>query len=94
MPSPDCSPWRETLREWPIDCEAFEIEFPWEDPNSSNPGKSGAALLDFFHALQGNVTNWTRMMERNGMTTLVAHEEDLFGSEGAKATSRLEIDWI
>jgi len=36
-----------------------------------------------FHALQGNVTNWIRKMER----TLAAHGEDLFGSEGAKATS-------
>ena len=40
---------------------------------SGNPSKSWAALLDFFHALQGNVTNWIRKMERNGMTTLAAH---------------------
>jgi len=91
----NCSPWRETLREWLIKCEAFEavpqIEFPWEDPNSSNPSKSWAALLDFFHAFQGNFTNWIRKMGRNGMTTLAAHGEDLFGSEGAKATSRAEL---
>jgi len=24
LPGPTCSLWRETLREWPIDCEAFE----------------------------------------------------------------------
>jgi len=58
---------------------------------SGNPSKSWAALLDFFHALQGNVTNWIRKMERNGMTTLAAHGEDLFGSEGAKATIRAEL---
>ena len=91
MPGPNCIPCKETLREWLIDCETFEavpqIEFPWEDSDSCNPGKSWAALLDFFHALQGNVTNWIRNMERNGMTTLAAHGEDLFGSEGAKATS-------
>jgi len=68
FPGPTCSPWRDTLREWLIDCEAFEavpqIEFPWEDPDSSNPGKSWAALLDFFRALQGNATNRIRKMER------------------------------
>ena len=58
---------------------------------SGNPSKSWAARLDFFHALQGNVTNWIRKMERNGMTTLAAHGEDLFGSEGAKATIRAEL---
>jgi len=51
FPGPTCSPWRETLREWLIECEAFEavpqIEFSWEDSDSSNPGKSWAALLDF-----------------------------------------------
>ena len=61
MPGPNCSLWRECLREWLIDCEAFvavpQIEFPWEDLDSYNPGKFWAALLDFFHALQGNVTN-------------------------------------
>jgi len=95
MSGPSCSLWKETLGEWLIDCEAFEtipqIEFPWEDPDSSNPGKSWAALLDFFRAFQGNVTNWIRKMERNGMTTLAAHGEDLFGSEGAKATTRAEL---
>jgi len=95
MPGPSCSLWRETLHELLIDCEAFEaipqIEFPWEDPDSSKPGKSWAVLFDFFHALQGNVTNWIRKMERNGMTTLAAHGEDLFGSEGAKATIRAEF---
>ena len=91
MPKPTCSLWRERL----IDCEAFEavpqIEFPWEDPDSSNSGKSWAALLDFFCALHGNVTNWIRMMERNGINTLAAHGEDLFGSEGAKASIRAEL---
>ena len=95
MPGPSCSLSRETLREWLKDCEAFEavpqIEFPWEDPDSSNPGISWAALLDFFCALQGSVTNWIRKMERNGMTTLAAHGEDLFGSEGTKATIRAEL---
>jgi len=95
MPSPDCSPWRETICEWLIDCEAFEavpqIKFPWEDPDSSNLGKSWAALLDFFYALQGNVTKWIRKMERNGMTKIAAHGVDLFGSEGAKATTRAEL---
>jgi len=93
--SPTCSPWRETLREWLIDCEAFEavpqIEFPWGGPDSSNPGKSWAALLDFFHALQGNVTNWIRKMEHNGMNTLAAHGEDLFGSKGVKTSIRVEL---
>jgi len=83
------------LREWLIDCEAFEavpqIEVPWEDSDSSNPGKSWAALLDFFHALQGNVTNWIRKMERNSINTLAAHGEDLFGSEGAKASIRVDL---
>jgi len=95
MPIHNCSPWREPLPEWLIDCEACEavpqIEFAWEDPDCSNPGKSWAALLDFFHTLQGSVTNWIRKMERNGMTTRAAHGEDLFGSEGAKATSRAEL---
>jgi len=95
MPGPSCSLWRETLREWLIDCKTFEavpkIEFPWEDPDSSNPGKSSAALLDFLCALQGNVTNWIRKMERSGMTKLVAHGEDLFGSEGANASIRAEL---
>ena len=48
-------------------------------------------MIDFFHAVQGNVTNWICKMERNGMTTLAAHGEDLFGSEGAKATIRAEL---
>ena len=78
-----------------IDCEAFEavpqIEFPREDPDSSNTGKSWAALLYLFHAFQGNVTNWIRKMEHSGMTTLAAHGEDLFGSDCAKATSRAEF---
>jgi len=95
MPGPTCSLWRETLREWLIDCEAFEavpqIEFPWEDPDSSNPGKSWAALLDFFCALLGNVTIRIRKMERNCMNTFAAHVEDLFGSEGAKASIRAEL---
>jgi len=95
MTGPNCSPWRKPLREWLIDCEAFEavpqIEFPWEDLDSSNPGKSSAALLDFFHELQGNTTNRIRKMERNGMTTLANHGEDPFGSEGAKITSRAEL---
>jgi len=95
FPGPTCSPWRETLREWLIDCEVFEavpqIEFPCEDPDSSNPGKSWAALLDFFRALQGNVTNWIRKMERNGMNTLAPHGKDLFGSEGVKASIRAEL---
>jgi len=30
-------------------------------------------------------------MERNGMNTLAAHGEDLFGSEGAKASIRVEL---
>ena len=30
-------------------------------------------------------------MERNGMNTLAAHGEDLFGSEGAKASIRAEL---
>jgi len=30
-------------------------------------------------------------MERIGMTTLAAHGKDLFGSEGAKATTRAEL---
>ena len=30
-------------------------------------------------------------MERNGMTTLAAHGEDLFGSEGAEATNNAEL---
>ena len=87
---------RETLRGWLMDKEAFEvvphIEFPWEDPDASNPSRSWAALLDFFHALQGNVTNWIRKMERNGMYTLAAHGEDLsqVGPEGAKASFRAE----
>jgi len=68
-----------------------QIEFPWEDSDSSNPGKSWAALLDFFHALQGNVTNWIRKMECNGINTLAAHGEDLFGSEDAKASIRAEL---
>jgi len=97
FPGPTCSPWRETLRVWLIDCEAFDseavpqIEFPWEDSDSSNPGKSLAALLDFFHALQGNVTNWILKIERNGINTLAAHGEDLFRSEGAKASIRAEL---
>ena len=44
MPVPKCSPWRETLREWLIDCEAFEafpqIEFLWENPDSFGQSKS------------------------------------------------------
>jgi len=92
-----CSFWRETLCDWLVDCEAFEavpqIEFPWEDPNSSNPGKSWAALLEFFRALQGNVTDLIRKMEHNGMNTLSAHGDDLFGSEGAKASIRAEL-WL
>jgi len=60
-------------------------------PHPSNPGKSWAAVLDFFHALQGNVTNLIRKMERNGINTLSAHGEDLFGSEGAKASIRAEL---
>jgi len=95
MPGPNCSFWREPLREWLIDCEAFEavprIEFPCEDPDSSDPGKSWAALLDFFHALLDNVTNWICKMERNGMTALAAHGEDLFGSEGSKAIIKAEL---
>jgi len=55
FPGPTCSPWRETLRGWFIDFEAFEAvsqsKIPWEDSDSSNPGKSWAALLDFFRAL-------------------------------------------
>jgi len=55
FPGPTCSPWRDSLREWLIDCEAFEavlqIEFSWEESDSSKAGKSWAALLDFFHAL-------------------------------------------
>jgi len=31
------------------------------------------------------------MMERNGINTLAAHGEDLFGSEGAKASIRAEL---
>ena len=50
-----------------------------------------AALLDFFHALQGNVTNWILKIERNGINTLAAHGEDLFRSEGAKASIRAEL---
>ena len=61
MTGPNCSPWKETLREWLMDNEAFEavtqIEFPWEDPDSSDPGKSWTVLHDFFHAFQGNVIN-------------------------------------
>ena len=68
-----------------------QIEFSWEDPDSSNPGKSWAALLDFFRALQGNVTNWIRKMERNGKNTLAAHGEDLFRSEGVKDSIRAEL---
>ena len=30
-------------------------------------------------------------MERNGINTLAAHGEDLFGSEGAKASTRAEL---
>ena len=30
-------------------------------------------------------------MERNGMNTLAGYEEDLFGSEGAKAWIRAEL---
>ena len=67
------------------------IEFLWEDPDSSNPGKSWAALLDIFRGLQGNVTNWIRKIKRNGMNTLAAHGEDVFGSEGAKASIRAEL---
>ena len=93
MPGHTCSLWRE--REWLIDCEAFEaipqIELSWEDPDSSKPGKSWAGLLDFFRALQGNVTNWIRKMERNGMNTLAAYGEDLFGSEGATASIGAEL---
>jgi len=78
-----------------MDNEAFEavpqIKFHWEDPDSSNPGKSWTALLDFFHALQGNVSNWIRKMERSGMNTLTTHGEDSCGSEGAKATARAEL---
>ena len=59
--------------------------------DSSNPGKSWAALLAFFHALQGNVTNWIRKMERNGKNTLAAHGEDLFRSEGVKDSIRAEL---
>ena len=95
MPGPSCSLWRETLREWLIDCETFKvvphIEFLWEDPDSSNPGKSWAALLDLFRALQGNVTNWIRKIDRNGVNMLAAHGEDVFRSEGVKASIRAEL---
>ena len=49
MPGPTCSLWRETLREWLIDCEPFEavpqIEFPWEDPDSSTQANPGQLFL-------------------------------------------------
>jgi len=92
--SPSCRLWRETLREWLMDKEAFEavphLESPWEDSDSSNPSRSWTALLDFFQALQGNVTNWIHKMELNDMYTLAAHGEDLFGLEGANAKVREE----
>jgi len=92
--SPSCRAWRETLRGWLMDKEAFEavphIESPWEDSDSSNPSRSWTALMDFFQALQGNVTNWIRKMELNSMYTLAAHGEDLFGPDGAHAKSREE----
>jgi len=51
FPGPTCSPWREILREWLIDCEFFEavpqIEFPWKDSDSSNPGNPGQLFLTF-----------------------------------------------
>jgi hypothetical protein len=37
------------------------------------------------------VTDWIRKMERNGVTTLAAHGEDLFGSEGSKAIIKAEL---
>jgi len=49
---PLCMPWKETLREWLMEKQAFEAishaEQYWEDPDSTNPRRSWAALIDLF----------------------------------------------
>jgi hypothetical protein len=58
-----------------------------EIPDSANLSRSWA-LLDFFQALQSNVTAWIKKVEHTGLRTLAVHGDDVLGSDGAKAEAR------